>query len=671
MSSPSRIGTTVAFALSALVVLELGTGVSAAIAAGWTLSEAIDAFVVTNAAIGLSCGVAGVLIAWQRPRNPVGWLLLAAAVSQSGTVAGAPPLDLAVQHGASEPMLRTLATLSGYAWPWSIATFLPLALLLFPDGGLTGRFRRSAAALAVLNGPLFAVHVAGDGVAGDPVQPWLVIPAITTVGTAVEILNLLVYVLAVIGLVVRYRRGDEQRRRQLLWLVLALVLVVVVIVPWGLFDAGPILQLLAIALVPASIAVAVLRHQLLDIRLVLSRTVLYVVLTALVAATYLGLVTLANRVLAGSLPGNAVLAALVVAIAFHPVRVRLQRLVDRALYGDRSDPVRALSGMGERLRAGDPGDGIGPVLAAVCDALRLPSAAVVRDGIERARHGSPDGAVESVPLVYRGEEVGALVVGVRSGQRALDRTDRAALDVLAAPLAVAVRATELSASLQRSRERIVAAREEERRRLRRDLHDGLGPVLTGISFQADAAGNLLASDPARAAELLTALRAAATEAIQDVRRLVHDLRPPALDELGLVGALRQHADQLGAGAPAVDVLAPDELPPLPAAAEVAAYRIGAEALTNAVRHAGAGHVTLTIAVGDELELDVRDDGGSEGGWTPGVGLTSMTERAAELGGSVRLTAGSDGGRVVARLPLGSVVPADAVAEVTRTRETVA
>lgn len=379
-------------------------------------------------------------------------------------------------------------------------------------------------------------------------------------------------------------------------------------------------------------------------------------LTALVAAAYLGLVALANAVLVSpsSVTGNAVLAAVVVAIAFHPVRVRLQRLVDRALYGDRSDPVRALSGMGERLRAGDPGDGTASVLAAICDALRLPSAAVVRDGQERARHGGTADTVEAVPLVYRGERVGELLVGVRSGQRALDRTDRAALEVLAAPLAVAVRATELSDSLQRSRERIVAAREEERRRLRRDLHDGLGPALTGISFQADAAGNLLASDPARSAELLVALRAAATGAIDDVRRLVHDLRPPALDELGLVGALRRHADQLGSGTPAVDVHAPDDLPALPAAVEVAAYRIGAEALNNAVRHAGAGHVELRISVADDLELDVRDDGSGGGAWTPGVGLTSITERAAELGGSVRLTPGGDGGRVVARLPLGAV-----------------
>ncbi len=217
-----------------------------------------------------------------------------------------------------------------------------------------------------------------------------------------------------------------------------------------------------------------------------------------------------------------------------------------------------------------------------------------------------------MPLAYRGGRVGELVVGVRAGQRRLDRADRAALELLAAPLAVAVHATALSEDVQRSREQIVAAREEERVRLRRDLHDGLGPALTGISFQADAAGNLLASDPGRAGELLGSLRMAATEAIADVRRLVYALRPPALDELGLVGALRRHAEQLDGAATAVAVHAPQALPPLPAAVEVAAYRIVVEALTNAVRHAGATRIEVRVECNGALELAVDDDGGAAG-----------------------------------------------------------
>ncbi|MDQ2883557.1 MAG: histidine kinase, partial [Actinomycetota bacterium] len=249
------------------------------------------------------------------------------------------------------------------------------------------------------------------------------------------------------------------------------------------------------------------------------------------------------------------------------------------------------------------------------------------------------------------------LVGARSGQQRLDSADRAALELLAAPLAVAVHATALSAAVQRSRQHIIAAREEERRRLRRDLHDGLGPALTGMAFQADAIGNLLRTEPDRAAELITALRISATEAIGDVRRLVYALRPPALDELGLVGALRRRAEQLGAGGrePAIRVDVPESLPALPAAVEVAAYRIAVEALNNAVRHAGAARVDLRLEVNGALEIAVSDDGRSDAGsWAAGVGLSSIGERAAELGGQWRAgPADGGGGLVWARLPLGS------------------
>ncbi len=163
------------------------------------------------------------------------------------------------------------------------------------------------------------------------------------------------------------------------------------------------------------------------------------------------------------------------------------------------------------------------------------------------------------------------------------------------------------------------------------------------------------TEPERAAELINSLRASATEAIDDVRRLVYALRPPALDELGLVGALRRQAEQLGAGGrePAIEVDVPESLPALPAAVEVAAYRIGVEALNNAVRHAGAARVDLRLVVNGALEIAVSDDGpGDAGTWAAGVGLSSIGERAAELGGQWRAgPADGGGGLVWARLPL--------------------
>ncbi len=219
---------------------------------------------------------------------------------------------------------------------------------------------------------------------------------------------------------------------------------------------------------------------------------------------------------------------------------------------------------------------------------------------------------------------------------------------------VAASFNEMTADLQRARGELVAAREEERRRLRRDLHDGLGPALAGVAMRLDAADTVVASDPDGARAILAGVRDDTREAIADIRRLVYGLRPPQLDELGLIGAVAEQAARVAPnGRPAVTIAAPDRLPPLPAAVEVAAYRIADEALTNVVRHANAGICQVRISVGNGLLLEVSDDGA--GIATPhhsGVGLHSMRERAAELGGTCTAEPRKGGGTVVtARLPL--------------------
>ena len=415
-----------AFVVAAVVLAECVVTAVAVALSGTGLAVAVDGFVVTNLAIGLSCGVAGWLIAWQRPANPLGWLLSAAAVCQASSATAGAVGGLGGVLGWSEPVLRGWATAYAYAWPWSIAAFLPLALLVFPDGLLPGRAWRAAVATVLVSAVVFVVRVGADPAGGIATPDGTVVPALVFSEAAYraaeplwiveEILNLLVLVAAATGLVLRYRRGDEQRRRQLLWLVLALVIMIVVLVPWALFDAGPILQLLAIALVPAAMTIAVLRHQLLDIRLVLSRAVLYALLTAGVLGCWAGLVAGADLLLRGGAgPGTSALVTLLIAIAFNPVRVRLQRTVDRALYGDRADPVRAVARMGERLRGGS-GTDLADVLAAVCEALRLPYAAL-RD----AAHGSPPELLET----------GAAGLPRRAGRRAGRR--RAARAVPARP----------------------------------------------------------------------------------------------------------------------------------------------------------------------------------------------------------------------------------------------
>ncbi len=221
---------------------------------------------------------------------------------------------------------------------------------------------------------------------------------------------------------------------------------------------------------------------------------------------------------------------------------------------------------------------------------------------------------------------------------------------------VAVHAVRLTADLQRSRERLVTAREEERRRLRRDLHDGLGPTLGSLPMKLDVADDLVEEDPAAARELLRGLKSQARSAVADIRRLVYELRPPALDDLGLVGAVREVAAQHGADGLRASVEAPKMLPPLPAAVEVAAYRIAQEALTNVVRHSGAAECAVRLALGEEcgtLRLEIEDDGigiGEDRG--TGVGLHSMRERAEELGGECVVESPPGGGtRVSASLPI--------------------
>ncbi len=641
----------IAVGLFALTVIEVVATIVGGAIVGVTFEDALDSYLVTNCAIGLSCAASGVLIAWHRPRNPVGWLLSAAGVLQTMTAAIAPVLQASIDRGWPLEATRGILTVYFYAWPWSITVCLPLALLLFPDGRMPSPRWRWLVWVGAIGGVITAIGL-GSNPDGAPITTWLSIPNHRQLEPLWEAANWVVrgtYGAALVALVVRYRRGDERTRRQLLWLVLTLILAIVTQAVWGpLVDGLAVLNLLVIALVPISMTIAVLRYQLLDIRLVLSRTVLYLLLSTGVVLVYLALVGITGLVVTDPAGGTTALIVLIIAVGFNPVRVRLQRIVDRALYGDRSDPVRVVSRIGEQLVGGDQQD----VLRAVAQTLRLPSAALVIGGAEWASFGVEPEKTETITLTYQGQTVGELVIGIRSGDRTLSRSDRAALHLLAAPLSVAAYATRLSEDLQRSRETIISSREEERRRLRRDLHDGLGTALTGIAFQADAARNLVRTDPNRAEALLAALRHEAAEAIGDVRRLVYALRPPSLDELGLLGALRRQVEHLDSGSMSVTMDAPAALPELPAAVDVAAYRIASEALTNAVRHAHARTIEVTVTVADALEIAVTDDGESTGAWQPGVGMVAMRERTAELGGWLRAGPGSAGGAVTVRLPIG-------------------
>ena len=468
------------------------------VAAGMSFEDALNAFVVTNGLMGLSFAVCGGIIARHHPRNAVGWLFIADGIGHATGAFAAAVAVLVHDQGGPLVLERLASTVLMYSWPWSIGLFLPLALLLFPDGRARSGLWRAAAWAVALTAPLFVLEV---GTSPDPFLEDLA-PGYLTLSryddlaplwTVSELRTSLAILVAVVGLVVSYRRGDELRRRQLLWLVLAAIVVIAVVIPWSFVSGTPIVVLFAIPLIPVAVTVGIVRAQLFDIRLVVSRALAWVLLSVGALAGYVVLVAALDTFVSARV-GKSALVTVLVALALAPLLPRVQRLVDRWMYGDRGNPARVASRVGEQLASGDQEDLAG-VATAVRTALRLPYVAVRTPATVLAESGEPVAATDLVPLSYAGNDVGELVVGLRAGERKLSSADRATLGIIAASLALAVRAVELSTDLRHSRERLVMAREEERRRIRQDLHDGLGPTLTGVALSADAAANLVDSDP--------------------------------------------------------------------------------------------------------------------------------------------------------------------------------
>jgi signal transduction histidine kinase len=570
-------------------------------------------------------------------------------------------------------------------WPLSFLNFLGAAffgvfIYLFPDGRFVPRWTRSVVFvwIAWLLPKYWLPNWDAFGLGSWP--GWLAL-AVWTAN-----LGTVIYAQAY-----RYRLvSDAAQRQQVKWVVfgisvaaLAYLGIAVVLSAFApaLTTRGTLAAILightilyaAMLLIPLSIGIAILRYHLFDIDLIINRALVYGALTAGVVGLYMLVVGGLGTFL--QVQGNilvSILAAGLIAVLFQPLRNRLQRDVNRLMYGERDNPHAVLSRLGSRLESRLAPDAVLPaVTRTVQEALKLPYAEIQlkrKEGFESvATAGITVGNALRLPLVYGGETVGRLVVGPRAGEENFGPTERRLLEDLAHQIGASAHAAlmtdealRLSADLQRSRERLVAAREEERRRLRRDLHDGLGPQLSSQALTIDAVRALMRRDPDAAAELLLDLKADAQNAVADIRRLVYGLRPPALDDLGLLGALRESAAQYSAKGLNVSLEEPEKLPPLSAAVEVAAYRIAQEALTNVVRHAGASTCTISLAIedGDVLCLVVRDDGRGipdpqeNSSVRAGVGMASMHERAAELGGSLVVEPLLEGGtRVRARLPL--------------------
>jgi len=451
----------------------------------------------------------------------------------------------------------------------------------------------------------------------------------------------------------RIEVSTDRERRALVWMSLAVVLAGAVYFLAAFSAEGvdngalPTVATAVFALVGPAMYVGATLPDLVDVRGLVVRTVVHgAALVTVMSLFVLGLALCDALDVPRLNTGAQALLAALAATAYHPTTVVLRGVVDQLLFGERPDPLGAASAVAGRI-------GEDPVIAlrAIREALVVPYAAIEVDGVPVAVSGTETTHTRTLDL----DGAGRLVVGLRPGDLSFSAGDQQVLRLTVPLLAQTLRARALAEDLIESRGQTIAAVEEERRRLRRELHDGLGPRLSGVAFTSDAARNLIRSDPAAAEEMMARLRADTVTAIEEIRRMVYAMRPPALDELGLVPALRQQAERLrnrDGRLVAVDVSAPDELPDLPAAVEVAAYRIVTEALTNVARHSTSPTAVVRLrSAADGLHLEVTDRGGRNGTWRPGVGLASMRERAAEVGGTLDAGPGPDGGRVHALLPL--------------------
>jgi signal transduction histidine kinase len=651
----------------------------------------------------LSFSTLGALIASRQPRNPVGWIFCAVGllemVAAFTQVYALHSLLLAPDRLPGGPVA---AWLQNWIWTVSFGLLLVFLPLLFPAGRLASPRWRPLAWLA--GGAIASLFFAAAFHAGpvwnsDPlsdVQNPLGIQGFDTEGAFFPVvalsfgLLLISMLAAAISVVFRLRLAVGEERQQVKWfayfagLLVALFVIQAIVrhilsastptfeVAWGLA------WVVAYAGLPIATGLAILKYRLYDIDLIINRTLVYGALTAGTVGLYVLLVGYLGALFQAG--GNILLSLLatgLVAVLFQPLRDRLQRGVNRLMYGERDDPYAVLARLGQRLEATLAPEAVLPtIVETVAQALRLPYAAIALrpdDGRTAednrppsfgdgpaiaAAFGQPVSDLLRLPLAYQNEPIGELLLAPRARGEGFGPADRRLLDQLARQAGAAAHAVCLTDDLQRARERLVTAREEERRRLRRDLHDGLGPALAAQTLKAGSARALFRRDPVAADALLGELEAGIAAALADIRRLVHNLRPPALDEQGLVGAIRESAAQYGAqnaNGLRVAVEAPERLPPLPAAVEVAAFRIVQESVANVLRHARAHTCDIRLWLDEALRVSVTDDGiGLPKERHAGVGLASMRERAEELGGTCLVEALPGGGtRVLAELPLSS------------------
>jgi signal transduction histidine kinase len=624
---------------------------------GITSRVAVGYLMANEILFAIICAGIGLVIFLRRSDD---WMALLASITFITLLIG-----LSFPVSAFKEQMRGTQYLTLFDFWFSFGVgLLPIFFYVFPTGRFVPRLTMYLTGVIILWSTLAIFF--------PMLYPWYMSR------TNATIVLLLVLGTGAFALFYRYRyHSDAIQRTQIRWIfwgalaaAMGLVLQIVIgietlssegYIPSMLRDfvIYPIGQLLKL-LLPVSVVFAIQRYRLWDINILVNRALVYGTLTTLIVAIYV----LVVGVLGTTIQGRSnllisILATGLIALLVQPLRDRLQRGVNRMMYGERDDPVTVLSRLGQRLEGTLVPDAVLPSLVeTVAQTLKLPYVAIERTdprldsqptvesssitlSSPRIAYGSPQPDLFRLPLIYQSETIGQLLVAPRAPGEPLSPMDRHLLDNIAHQAGMAVHAVNLTADLQRSRQRLVTTREEERRRLRRDLHDGLGPNLASQGLKLAAVKQLLENDPTAAIPLLDQVMDQNKSTVEDVRRLVYGLRPPALDELGLVAAVRDHvAGMDGKSTLQIEIAEPSGgLPPLSAAVEVAAYRIILEALTNVIRHAQAKHCAIRFSVhrhesSDDLQIEIEDDGkGMPEAHRAGVGLRSMRERAEELGGA--------------------------------------
>jgi signal transduction histidine kinase len=682
-------------------------GMVAAAAIAGTLAvdvaaSSLDAFTILGIPAVLAFSVVGALIASRRPDNPIGWILCGAGLSFAlGSLAGEYATYALITEPGSLPGGDIMAWLGTWAWPPGIILVFTYLLLLFPDGRLPSRRWKPVAWLAAvallitvipvaatawpIRGPILA-NIGEEAPAGASAA----FKAAYDIQVSGVLLTFVLGIASAASLVIRLRRASGDERAQLKWFAYASAfLVAALIANSPLFHVGgDVLPGIALVMVPAAVGIAMFKYRLYDIDMVINKTVVVAVLAAFVTAIYLVIVVGIGAAIGTTGQPNVLLsiaATAIVALAFQPLRERARRLADRVVYGKRATPYEVLSEFSERVAGSYSTEDVLPRMARILgegtgatrtevwlrvgDQLQL--AASWPEGSEPERTLLPvlddqppefPDSDRAVPVRHQSELLGALTL-TKPPSEPVAPAEEKLLSDLASQAGLMLRNVRLTAELQArlvdlraSRQRLVAAQDQERRRLERDLHDGAQQQLVALAVKQRLAEGLVRRDPDKAAQMLAGLQADTAEALENLRDLARGIYPPLLADRGLPAALEGHARKVHLP---VTVEA-DGLGRYPQEIEAAVYFCCLEALQNIVKYAEASHVSVNLSMeAGQLNFSVTDDGKGfdPASMPPGSGLQGMADRMEALGGSleVRSEPGT-GTTVTGRIPAGAMEP---------------